>query len=270
MRTILRSAFIALLCGATAKGQVIPAGAEHLSWQNLDVVIVPDSAGPAMWVSLNASRSETQGFSASFVPSLVQAWAPVALELLDRPLSNGDSAIARASAALRGNSGEVVYIMRRREKGSWVKDRFLVLESVGDTVPMVIRGTQDEIKRIVRTLAAVAQRSPYDEEVAKRKTFDEPDDIPLDSPPSSKRSNRAPEYPPLARQLNWNGVVLLTFYVEADGRPNIESVQPFYASDRVFLDAVRRALPNMRFDPAVKNGQPIRLRVSMPFVFKLY
>jgi TonB family protein len=268
-RALLRSAIIGFFAVTAAGAQSIPLGAKHMAWENLDIVVAPDSAGAVLWAGMK-TKSGYQSFSAPTLPRDVEAWAAAAHDFLALPLADADTGDARVTRALRGICGEVLYLMRRRNNGSWSNERFLVLKSPRDSQPLTISGTKDEIGLIVTSLAVAAGRSPYNEEAAKRVASEEKSSLVIESPPSAKRSNRPPRYPSRARQAGQEGLVLLTFIVGEDGKVAPGSDRLHYATDASFLAEVQRALPSFRFDPARKDGKPIPLRVAMPFMFSLF
>ena len=79
---------------------------------------------------------------------------------------------------------------------------------------------------------------------------------------------RTLRYPPTAKAQRIQGTVLLTFVIEADGEvSNIQvkkSVEP--SLDR---EALRVANFITRWEPAMKNGKPVRAMIGIPIVFKL-
>ena len=80
--------------------------------------------------------------------------------------------------------------------------------------------------------------------------------------------NPPPEYPPVARRRGEAGTVLLSVWVEADGRAGEVSVRQGSGSarlDRAALEAVRR----WRFVPAKNGGVALASRIEVPIVFRL-
>lgn len=80
--------------------------------------------------------------------------------------------------------------------------------------------------------------------------------------------NPPPEYPPVARRRGEAGTVLLSVWVEADGRAGEVSVRQGSGSarlDRAALDAVRR----WRFVPAKNGGVALASRIEVPIIFRL-
>lgn len=82
------------------------------------------------------------------------------------------------------------------------------------------------------------------------------------------RSNPLPEYPYLARQKHWEGVVWLRADVSAAGLVEdlvVEQSCGYRTLDRSAIRAVKR----WRFTPATRAGLPISSQVRIPVRFKL-
>ena len=77
-----------------------------------------------------------------------------------------------------------------------------------------------------------------------------------------------PEYSEEARKAKYQGTVLLDVVVGADGRPrNLHVLRSLgMGLDQKAVDAVSR----WRFEPALKNGRPVAVRVSIEVDFRLY
>jgi periplasmic protein TonB len=77
-----------------------------------------------------------------------------------------------------------------------------------------------------------------------------------------------PEYSEEARKAKYQGSVVLDVTVAADGRPrDLRVVRSLgMGLDERALEAVRR----WRFDPAMKDGRPVAVRVSIEVAFRLY
>jgi TonB family protein len=76
-----------------------------------------------------------------------------------------------------------------------------------------------------------------------------------------------PEYPLDARAKQIEGTVVLTLTIDHEGLPqNIQVKRPVYPSvDQSAIEAARK----MRFEPAMKNGQPASQTVSVEFKFAI-
>jgi protein TonB len=79
----------------------------------------------------------------------------------------------------------------------------------------------------------------------------------------------SPRYPEALRMAGREGKIVAQFVVDEEGRVEENTVK-FIRSDNVLFDeAVRSALPRMRFVPAEIAGRKVRQLVEMPFVFAL-
>jgi TonB family protein len=81
--------------------------------------------------------------------------------------------------------------------------------------------------------------------------------------------NHAPRYPDELRELKVEGTVLAQFVVGVDGVPIPDTFKVLKSTDERFTDAVRTALPDMLFYPALVGGKPVKQLVQMPFEFNL-
>lgn len=94
------------------------------------------------------------------------------------------------------------------------------------------------------------------------------------------RSLRGPRisYPERPRG-HAEGTVILTFTVDARGRPDLNTVEAYWPPDRpplkgelgeyyrLFVAAARRGVGSMRFEPALLGGCPVRQLVHLPVDF---
>jgi protein TonB len=81
-------------------------------------------------------------------------------------------------------------------------------------------------------------------------------------------ANPLPRYPEIARERGWEGVVLLTVGVAADGRAETIAVgrsSGHAVLDQAALEAVRR----WRFAPARRAGVPVAGTAAVPIRFRL-
>jgi len=79
----------------------------------------------------------------------------------------------------------------------------------------------------------------------------------------------APHYPDVMRRAKRQGEVLAQFVVDEQGAVEISTFKANMSSDPAFTDAVRTALPTMRFHPAMVCGKPVKQVVQQPFTFAL-
>ena len=82
------------------------------------------------------------------------------------------------------------------------------------------------------------------------------------------RNNPLPEYPYIARQRHWEGVVWLLVDVSAKGLVDdvdLESSSGYRVLDR----AASRAVKRWEFTPATRAGLPVDSQVRIPVRFSL-
>ena len=65
------------------------------------------------------------------------------------------------------------------------------------------------------------------------------------------------------------GEMISQFVVDADGRYEPGSFKVLKSSHELFTQAVKNALPNMRFYPAEVGGKKVKQLVQQPFTFSL-
>jgi TonB family protein len=75
-------------------------------------------------------------------------------------------------------------------------------------------------------------------------------------------------YPPLLRDAGVGGTVLLGFIVVEDGSVDPTSVYVIESDNPEFSIAALMVAKRMRFDPAIVNERPVRVRVQMPITFQ--
>jgi protein TonB len=79
----------------------------------------------------------------------------------------------------------------------------------------------------------------------------------------------APDYPATLRDQGVKGEVLAQFVVGENGRYESGTLKILSSSNPAFSEAVKRALPGMRFSAAQIGGQKVKQLVQMPFQFNL-
>jgi TonB family protein len=79
---------------------------------------------------------------------------------------------------------------------------------------------------------------------------------------------RAP-YPEALRAKHVEGRVLVEFYVDTNGHPDMGTLAILESDHELFTEAVRKVIPYTRFIPGEENGQKVRARVRVPFAFAL-
>lgn len=76
-------------------------------------------------------------------------------------------------------------------------------------------------------------------------------------------------YPDELRHAAVEGEVLAQFIVDRDGRYVDNTFKVLKSSHQLFTDAVKTALPTMRFAPALAGGKAVTQLVQQPFTFSL-
>jgi protein TonB len=79
----------------------------------------------------------------------------------------------------------------------------------------------------------------------------------------------APRYPDMLKSSNIEGEVLAQFVVDTTGRADMSQFKVLKTTHELFAQAVRNALPNMRFRPAEIGGRKVKQMVQQPFTFAL-
>ena len=65
------------------------------------------------------------------------------------------------------------------------------------------------------------------------------------------------------------GEVLAQFIVNEDGKVDRDSFKVLKSTHPLFVESIENVLGQMRFNPALVGGRPIRQLVQMPFTFSL-
>ena len=78
-----------------------------------------------------------------------------------------------------------------------------------------------------------------------------------------------PLYPKRLRDAKVEGTVLAQFVVDTTGTPEPNTFKVLQSSNRLFAEAVRDALAQMQFTPALVGGRPVKQLLQQPFMFAL-
>ncbi|MBY0489369.1 MAG: TonB family protein [Gemmatimonadaceae bacterium] len=79
----------------------------------------------------------------------------------------------------------------------------------------------------------------------------------------------APVYPAALREARVEGQVLVMVVVNDDGSPDMASFKVLKTDRDEFAEAVREAVQNTRWTPAMKDGRAVRQLVRYPYAFRL-
>ncbi len=75
-------------------------------------------------------------------------------------------------------------------------------------------------------------------------------------------------YPAKARARGAEGRVLLAVTINADGRPDLPSIQTMSSPDSELTDAAVRWVRTAKFEPVCRATAAVRVRVAIPVDFK--
>ena len=78
-----------------------------------------------------------------------------------------------------------------------------------------------------------------------------------------------PRYPDLLRRTGLEGVARARFVVGTDGRVEMETLEIVEASHPAFAEALRAAIPRLRFRPARVGARRVRQLVEFPVGFRI-
>lgn len=87
--------------------------------------------------------------------------------------------------------------------------------------------------------------------------------------PVTPLDNLAPTYPRRLQEEGVGGRVVAQFVVDTTGRAEVGSLKAIEFTHREFVDAVREALPRMRYAPAQIGDRRVRQLVQQAFDFKM-
>ncbi len=93
--------------------------------------------------------------------------------------------------------------------------------------------------------------------------------IEVDSAAERDPLSVAPAYPKEMLAQNIEGAATMQFVVDSTGLIDMETVRVIAATHREFTQAVREAMPRMRFRPALRGTLAVRQLVEQPFKFAI-
>jgi periplasmic protein TonB len=91
----------------------------------------------------------------------------------------------------------------------------------------------------------------------------------VEKPVQALPGGAQPRYPDILRQAGVEGEVLAQFVVDTSGRAEMSSYKVLKTTHELFGNAVKNALPGMRFIPAEVGGRKVRQLVQQPFTFAI-
>lgn len=94
-------------------------------------------------------------------------------------------------------------------------------------------------------------------------------EIEVDSAASRDPESEGPVYPQALMSKGVAGSVLATFVVGIDGRPDLDTYIALESTHPLFAQAVRDALPRMKFKAAKRSNVTVRQQVELRFSFRV-
>jgi len=94
-------------------------------------------------------------------------------------------------------------------------------------------------------------------------------EIEVDSAVKRYEWSAAPDYPIAMLQRNIEGAAFVVYVVDTLGIADTTSFKVVRATHDEFVEAVRTAMPKMRFRPAILGGSKVRQLVQQNFAFKI-
>ena len=94
-------------------------------------------------------------------------------------------------------------------------------------------------------------------------------DAEVDRPVSRHPLAGAPEYPPALLAAHIEGTVVGEFTVDELGRADSASLVIAEATHPGFAEALRKAMPSLRFMPAEHRGRRVKQRVQQRYIFRV-
>ena len=187
-------------------------------------------------------------------------WADSVARLVNRELAPGAELRLRLPDLGAGPAMELVRVDIPDVRAN------VRMQSTADSAHVALR--PDEVRGVARMLrmAAIMAAPVSDEETAGIAVFFE---FQVEKPVVAAPGGCHPRYPDELRQGGVTGTVNAQFIVGTDGRAEIESLRILRTSHPGFSEAVRDALPCMRFLPAELHGRKVRQLVQQPFVFNI-
>jgi TonB family protein len=94
-------------------------------------------------------------------------------------------------------------------------------------------------------------------------------ELQVDSAAVRDPMSAAPRYPKQLLQSGIEGLAAVLYVVDSTGMVDTTTYRIITATRPEFAVAVRQALPDMRFRPAIQDGQPVRQLVQQTFRFRI-
>ncbi|MBL0171318.1 MAG: TonB family protein [Gemmatimonadaceae bacterium] len=218
--------------------------------QRQEAVLLPGSRGPRYPESMRAAGVTANVF-AQFVVNADGTVDTATLKIVRVTTSEGaDQTEARAAfgAAVKASLAEMRYTAAR------VNGRD-VRQLVSMPFAFSLAGPTPANESTVKPIPTNSSLPYFDFQVEK--------------PAQARPGVKGPRYPEELRNSKIEGRVLAQFVVDADGVPDMSTFKAVKSDHQGFTDAVRAALADMRFEPAMIGGKRVKQLMQAPFEFSL-
>lgn len=254
-------------------------GAHRTSLDGVSVLVTPD-AGPAV---LGFARADVliPSWLADFDASLR---APALAESnhhlhrrIDAMTDVPKRAAARATLACAVTLGVLVLACSPRVTGDLMSPKPQTVETLA---PQVV--SSDSAAAATAAEGAVQPtRAPASADALTRaaaptrvtpKTVDEKAgyrEFQVEKPATFAPGSAQPRYPDILKAAGVSGEVVIMVVIDEHGMADPRSMKVVKGTHQLFVDAVKNALPNFRFSPAMVGGRPVRQLLRLPFVFAI-
>ena len=143
-----------------------------------------------------------------------------------------------------------------------------VAKSSGDTLlapSTAAKASPEDVKKDVKAQAEWlgAYQTEWNKTSARTLGASEVDQLP------QINEMHSPTYPPDMHQLNKQATVMIDFVVDKDGTVLSAIPADINAQQFQFTASAVVAVWSWKFHPALKNGQPVKVRMRVPIIFRL-
>jgi protein TonB len=150
---------------------------------------------------------------------------------------------------------------------------YTALGGAATPVQLATVGDNPAVAAVAKDMAVTEKVGGGDDKVASEAHAAEElpvfSEIEVDSAASRDPESAGPVYPPTLMAKGIEGSVLATFVVDTSGRPDVGTYIALEATHTLFGNAVREALPRMKFRPAKRGNVPVRQQVELRFSFRV-
>jgi hypothetical protein len=266
---------IVVLTASPAVGQETIAGAEHVHWPLIEIVLVPDSCD-GVWV-LAAPNLATRDWDRrngliriSTDPVLLLQWAETARTLAHAPDTTVDRGGPRfrTTPRLQGRpQGPYALLARSTKPAPFERRLQLILVDSVEKTQWKTSASPDQVDRLLAAAELVATRAMPLRAPADSTLITE------ENAPGIERASivdiPAPHYPSELRRNYQQGSVWTAYIIGADGAVEPGSIRVLYADHPAFAASAAEALARGRFRPARSHGVPVRERVFQVITFRI-